>query len=38
MKEQKIHFQVGKSYSVANLVDDVNENKKNRDTEKSEYN
>ena len=26
MKEKKIHFQVGKSYIVANLVENFNEN------------
>ena len=42
MKEKKIHFQVGKSYIVANLADDENKNKnyrvKNIDTENSDSN
>ena len=42
MKDKKIHFQVGKSYIVANLVDDENKNKnyrvKNIDTENSDSN
>ena len=38
MKEEKIHFQVGKSYIVANLVNDVKENKKNHDTENNDCN
>ena len=40
MNDKKIHFQVGKSYIVANLVDDLDENKKNQfrnnDTENSD--
>ena len=40
MNDKKIHFQVGKSYIVANLVNELDENKKNQfrnnDTENSD--